>query len=400
MDQDLKRSIFLFFIGVTVGVALTATAWIVSTASSSQEVQLAVESTAAVSEAVTEASQAPAQTVPVTTMPAPTKTTLPEETTVPETQPPTQPAETEPVKITIDSVPVYYQTDYPNDRYGTGTIANSGCNMTSLAMVASYMTDHAYYPDEIADDLAHFIGNNYERLEYGSDLLQLSWTRARNVHYAINAVKEGKVAIVMMNGKSLFTNTSHFIVLAGINEAGRIIVIDPNRNNYGKASLKKGFEEGFTEGQIIAGFEGGWIYDKSAMPEEPFIYEPEPPAAQCRYPGLELSQADMDLIADLICMEGESEPFEGQQAIAEVILNRLYSGNFQNSVHSIIHAEDQFTAADRLYLAEPTYTQYKAIEQAMYGPYVLPIDVVFFAKFAVNDNVWGRIGAHTFCYSY
>ena len=55
------------------------------------------------------------------------------------------------VPLTVDTVPQYFQTDYPDVRYGTGTIADSGCNMTALAMVASYMTDHVYYPDEIAD---------------------------------------------------------------------------------------------------------------------------------------------------------------------------------------------------------------------------------------------------------
>lgn len=324
------------------------------------------------------------------------ETTVTEET-VPEE---TLPVETEPPKVVIDKVPQYFQTDYPDVRYGKGTMANSGCNMTSLAMVASYMTDHAYYPDEIADYMADFIGNNVERLEYGSDLLQLSWKRAGNFHDALNALKEGKVVIAVMNEKSLFTTGQHFIVLTGLNEDGLILVNDPNENNYTAWNLKDGFVGGFREGLILCGFAGAWIYDKSEMPEEPFIYEPVPYAEECRYPGLELSEDDMDLIAKLICAEGESEPFEGQQAIAEVILNRLYSGNFQSSVRNIIYAEGQFEGASQMYKAEPSYTQYKAIERALYGPYILPSDVVFFAKFAVNKNIWGKIGSHTFCYSY
>lgn len=310
------------------------------------------------------------------------------------------PEQTEQQVVVFDTVPRYFQTDYPDDRYGTGTIADSGCNMTALAMVASYLTDHAYYPNEVADYLADFIGNNYERLEYGSDLLQLSWVKAGNFYDAINALKEGKVVIAVMNEKSLFTTGQHFIVLTGLTENGQILVNDPNENNYSAWNLKDGFENGFREGLILCGFSGAWIYDKTVMPEEPFIYEPIPYAEELRYPGLELTEEEMDLIADLIWMEAQSEPFEGQQAIAEVILNRLASGDFQSSVQSIIYAEDQFAAADQIYMAEPTYTQYKAIERALYGPYVLPADVVFYAKFAVNDNVWGKIGAHTFCYHY
>ena len=86
-----------------------------------------------------------------------------------------------PPKQTMEAVPQYYQNDYPEEPYGYDTVANSGSNMTALAMVASFLTDHSYYPDEIADDLAHFMGGDYQRLEYGSDLLQLAWERAENV---------------------------------------------------------------------------------------------------------------------------------------------------------------------------------------------------------------------------
>lgn len=151
---------------------------------------------------------------------------------------------------------------------------------------------------------------------------------------------------------------------------------------------------------ILCGFGGAWIYDKASMPDDPFIYEVEPYAEEPRYPGIELTEEEMDMMAKLIWMEAQSEPFEGQQAIAEVILNRLASDSFQSSVKSIILAEGQFASSNQLYKAEPTYSQYKAIERALYGPYVLPKEVVFYAKFAVNEDVWGTIGAHTFCYAY
>ena len=136
------------------------------------------------------------------------------------------------------------------------------------------------------------------------------------------------------------------------------------------------------------------------MPEEPFIYEPAPAAAESRYGDMLLTNEEKYLMAKLIYMEAGGEPFEGQQAVAEVILNRLASGRFQSTIHNIIYAPDQFAAVPYLDKAEPDYTQLKAIEQAQYGPYVLPEDVVFYAKFKVNDNVWGKIGEHYFCYSY
>lgn len=53
------------------------------------------------------------------------------------------------ISIAGHYVPLYFQTDYPDTRYGHGTVATSGCGITSLAMVATYLTGHDYYPDEL-----------------------------------------------------------------------------------------------------------------------------------------------------------------------------------------------------------------------------------------------------------
>ena len=80
------------------------------------------------------------QSVP---QPVPTaaEITVPVQTLPQETQVPTI-AETEPVPLTYDTVPLFFQTDYPYIKFGDGTIATSGCSMTALAMVATYLTDH------------------------------------------------------------------------------------------------------------------------------------------------------------------------------------------------------------------------------------------------------------------
>ena len=50
--------------------------------------------------------------------------------------------------------------------------------------------------------------------------------------------------------------------------------------------------------------------------------------------------------------------------------------------------------------AEAWQAQYDAIERALEGPYILPENVVHFATYAVNGNVWGKIGGHIFCYGW
>lgn len=324
---------------------------------------------------------------------------IPEETEAEEILPEqTQPEEeTMPLR---NGFPLFLQTDYPEVRYGSGMMPTSGCGITCIAMVATYLTGHTYYPDELAGYFGGYMGSNIDRLEYASDMLQLPWQRAENWHKALAALEEGKIAIVLMNSRSPFTQGQHFIVLTGLTEDGKVLVNDPSGPNYDNWELKAGFENGFHPTTISNGYCGCWIYDPAQMPEEPFVYEEEEVEVECRYPDLELTQDDIELLARMVWVEAQGEPEEGQQAVAEVVLNRLAADNFQDTLKGVIYAEGQFRSTAFLEDAEPTQTQYEAVEQALNGPYVLPKDVVFFATYAVNKNVWGKIGGHTFCYQW
>lgn len=329
-----------------------------------------------------------------------TEETLPPETLPPETEPPqTLPPETEPpvTRFYYDAVPRYDQTAYPDILYRSGTLATSGSNITSLAMVASYLTGHEYLPDALAAYFADYIGNSMQWLEYASDQLELSWKKAGNIDEVISALWDGKVAVVLMNERSVFMEGQHFVVFAGVTEEGKILVNDPYGPNYTAWHLQNALETGFERSDLTGGYSGGWIYDPAAVGDHPYIYEPMANTDAFRYGEMVLTQEDRDLIARLVCVEGESEPFEGQQGIAEVILNRMAAGNFPDTAKGVIHAEGQFLAANHLYLAQPTHTQYEAVERAFYGPYVLEGDVVFFSQFAVNDKVFATIGSHVFC---
>ena len=298
-------------------------------------------------------------------------------------------------------VPQFFQTDYPDVLYSAGTVASDGCSITCLAMVATYMTGYPYLPDELAGYFGGYLENvvtNLQRLEAASDLLQLPWRRAENFQDAMDAMKAGKVVIAMMNQESIFTDSQHFIVLAGTTEDGRILVNDPYEPNYDHWRLKNAFLYGFREEDLIGGFSGGWIYDKAAMPENPFVYTEEEVEVECRYPGLELSREDRELLARMVWVEARGETDKGQQAVAEVVLNRLVAEDYSDNLRDIIYSSNQFRATTWLDEAEPTQTQYEAVEAALKGPYVLPMDVVHFATYPVNSQVWGTIGGHVFCY--
>lgn len=357
------------------------------------------EATEAPTEAPTEVTEAPTEAAE-----APTEETVAEEPeeTEPEAEPEEtmEPEEAETEEETEREFPLYFQTDYPDVRFGSGTVANNGCSVTSLAMVATYLTGHEYQPDELARYFGGRAENNIARLEMGSDALKLPWWKAENWNEMYAALQGGAIAIVMVDNRIPFTQSQHFVIVTEINAAGKMVVYDSYEPNYSKWDLKQGFAEGFDPSFILQGYSGAWIYDPDAMPEEPFIYfEPDIDRSNSRYPDVHLTLEQEDLLARVIWVEARGESDAGQQAVAEVVLNRLVSDRFPDNLHDVIYAEGQFRSVKFLDDAEPYQTQYEAIERALYGPNILPMDVFYFATTPKTQRVWGGIGGHIFCYA-
>ncbi len=124
-----------------------------------------------------------------------------------------------------------------------------------------------------------------------------------------------------------------------------------------------------------------------------------------RYSDVTMSEDERRELAGIVQLEAGNQCAEGQQAVVEVVLNRVISPEFPDTVHDVLHqGEDttrpQFSTIDNLASAEPAAAQYDAIDAALYGPSILPEDVVFFSRNGENDRVWGRIQDHVFCYKY
>lgn len=337
----------------------------------------------------------PAETLPeVTEISVPTEpeteTVLPAETTIPVVQ----------EKQVIDRVPLYYQTDYPHTKFGSGTIATSGCSVTCLAMVATYLTDLEYTPPQMAYHFGKYGKTHVDRLNYGIEQMQLPCQQAKDIQEVIQALRDGKVAIAMMNELSEFTDEQHFIVLAGVNEAGRIIVNDPMETNYIRAdtNIRDGYDNGFEEHYLYRGFSGAWLFDKKDMPEEPFLYDASmPEQRENRYKGYVLSEEDIYTLACFVYAEARNEPAEAKQAVAEVVLNRMIAEDYPNTVHKVIYQTELHRAVNTMkYVEEPGLDQYIAVDTAMYGPYVLPEDICFYSAWQKGTDVWGQLGSLTF----
>lgn len=77
---------------------------------------------------------------------------------------------------------------------------------------------------------------------------------------------------------------------------------------------------------------------------------------------------DLDLMAHIIYGEGRGEPYEGQVAIAAVVLNRVADSRFPNSVAGVIYQPGAFDAvSDGQINLAPDNTAYNAARDAFNG---------------------------------
>lgn len=80
------------------------------------------------------------------------------------------------------------------------------------------------------------------------------------------------------------------------------------------------------------------------------------------------SSSDVYLLAKTIHAEGRGEPYTGQVAIGAVILNRVRSSQFPNTVAGVVYQKGAFTAVDDGQInLEPNETAMRAARDAING---------------------------------
>lgn len=81
-----------------------------------------------------------------------------------------------------------------------------------------------------------------------------------------------------------------------------------------------------------------------------------------------LSSSELNLLARCVYAEARGEPYTGQVAIAAVVLNRVRSSKFPNTVSGVIYQSGAFTAvSDGQINLTPNQTAYNAARDALNG---------------------------------
>ncbi len=113
--------------------------------------------------------------------------------------------------------------------------------------------------------------------------------------------------------------------------------------------------------------------------------------------------SDIDLLVRVVSAEAKGEPYRGQVAVAAVVLNRLKSSSFPNSIPDIIYEPRAFEpVANGTLWKEPVASARQAVNEALAGTDP-SYGALFFFNPAKTSNafVWSRpqttqIGKHIF----
>jgi len=124
----------------------------------------------------------------------------------------------------------------------------------------------------------------------------------------------------------------------------------------------------------------------------PYVSQPYEIAEETRY---QYSEEEKVYIARTVYAESRGEVFEGQVAVATVIMNRFESGKFGDSVKRVVFARNQF-AVSKKYDDEIM----KAVDAAIQRRGDFPEDLYYFQvskrKKWYSFRFYARIGNHNF----
>ena len=116
------------------------------------------------------------------------------------------------------------------------------------------------------------------------------------------------------------------------------------------------------------------------------------------------SNSDEYLLARCVYAEARGEPYTGQVAVAAVVLNRVRSSSFPNTISGVIYQSGAFTCvSDGQINLTPNETATKAVRDAMSGWDPTNGCLYYYnPATATSKWIWSRevhltIGSHSFC---
>lgn len=116
------------------------------------------------------------------------------------------------------------------------------------------------------------------------------------------------------------------------------------------------------------------------------------------------NSSNVNLLSRIVYGESRGEPYSGQVAVAAVVLNRVKSSSFPNTISGVVYQSGAFDAVrDGQINLSPDSTAIKAAQDALNGWDPSYGAIYYFnPSTATNKWIWSRpmtvtIGRHRFC---
>ncbi|MEG0180250.1 MAG: cell wall hydrolase [Terrisporobacter sp.] len=118
---------------------------------------------------------------------------------------------------------------------------------------------------------------------------------------------------------------------------------------------------------------------------------------------INLNDDEIMLLSKLIAGEARGESYEGQVAVAAVVINRVKDSRFPDTLEGVIYQKNAFSVVRNGNInVEPTSSTYKAAQDALYGKDPTN-DAIYFWNPEISTCSWIntlnphlRIGNHVF----
>lgn len=106
--------------------------------------------------------------------------------------------------------------------------------------------------------------------------------------------------------------------------------------------------------------------------------------------GVNVSEAEIEILERIVQAEAGGSGYDGMLAVANVVLNRVKSERFPNSVTEVVFAHRQFTPISdgRYYTIRVTDTARQVVEDALDGVRLLGEDALYFCTPTASGKGW------------
>jgi len=118
---------------------------------------------------------------------------------------------------------------------------------------------------------------------------------------------------------------------------------------------------------------------------------------------INLNDEQIMLLSKLVAGEARGESYEGQVAVAAVVINRVKDSRFPDSLEGVIYQKNAFSVVKNgTIYAEPTSSTYRAAQEALYGSDPTSNAIYFWnpdistCSWINTLNPYLRIGNHVF----